>query len=314
MNALAVRSVRSIERKHIFTRRPILGLILAVLAGLIIARVFGDSGPAFPRNLTLIVLAAAASVAAGTFLAGLIREPARLQPHTTPALGEGIRGAFNQLRIGPYRRFLAFRTLTGLSAGFDPVIILFGMRELNLPFAYIGYYVAIFAATRLIAEPVWSLLAQSTGHRSLLQATTFLRLFAFGIALMLPSISDRDLWTNNISNPNAPAMALGLSFALLGAASSGLVRGSYGYLNETVAQNNRFFASALTNAILTITAFAPIAILSYVGDHGFENVLTAGLLITLVSLLASGLLTNNASTVRRKFAVSSTRVGRGAPR
>ncbi|MCC6705036.1 MAG: hypothetical protein IT334_09170 [Thermomicrobiales bacterium] len=314
MNALATRSVRSIERKQIFTRRPILALILAVGAGLIIARVFGPSGPDFPRNLTLLMLAAAASVAAGTFLAGLIREPARLQPHTTPALGEAVRGALHQLKLGPFRRFIFFRTLTGLSAGFDPLIILFGFSQLGVPFGYIGYYVALYAGARLLAEPLWALLARSAGHRALLQATTFLRLLALGVALVLPSVVERSLWQDNITTVNAPAMALGLSFALLGAASSGLVRGSYGYLNETVAQNNRFYASVLTNTILTVTAFAPILILGNIAERGYEELLAAGALLTLITLLASGLLTNSAATVRWRVAIGSTRVGRGSIR
>ena len=314
MNALATRSVHSLGRKRIFTRRPILALILAVAAGLIVARVLGDSGPGFPRSLALIALAAAASVAAGTFLVGLIREPARLQPHTTPALGEAIRGSLHQLKLGPYRRFLLFRTLTALSAGFDPLIILFGLQQLSVPFGYVGYYVAVFAGVRLLTEPGWAWLARSAGHRSLLQATTFLRLFALGIALVLPSVIDLDLWRDNISNANAPAIALGFSFALLGAASSGLVRGSYGYLNETVAQNNRFYASALTNSVLTIAAFAPIVILGRVTDSGFERLFVAGTLLTLVTLLASGLLPNSVATVRRRASVASTRVGRSATR
>ena len=314
MNALTTRSVRSIERKQIFTRRPILALILAIVAGLIVARVFGDTGPGFPRNLTLIVLAAAASVAAGTFLAGLIREPARLQPHTTPALGEAVRGSLNQLRSAPYRRFLVFRTLSGCTAGFDPLIILYGIERLALPFGYIGYYVALYAGVRLISEPLWILLARSAGHRALLQATTALRLFALGIALVLPGLIDNDFWRDNITDVNAPAKALGLSFMLLGAASSGLVRGSYGYLNETVSQNNRFYASSLTNSVLTVVAFAPILILSQVAHRGYAEVLTAGALLSLITLMASGLLPNSAATVRKKFSVASTRVGRGTSR
>jgi hypothetical protein len=314
MNALATRSVRSIDRKNIFTRRPILALVLAVAAGLIMARVFGETGPEFPRSLTLIVLAAAASVAAGTFLASLIREPARLQPHTTPALGEAVRGALNQLKLGPYRRFFIFRTMTGLTAGFDPLIILYGLDRLAVPFGYIGYYVAVYAGVRFLSEPLWTFLARSAGHRALLQATTALRLVAIGVALVLPSLTEWSAWTDNITDPAAPAIALGLSFALLGAASSGIVRGSYGYLNETVAQNNRFYASALINSMLTITAFAPILILAEVSDRGYEDLLTAGALFTLVTLLFSGLLTNSAATVRRRTAISSTRVGRSAIR
>lgn len=314
MNALAVRAVHSVERKKIFTRRPLLTLLLAVAAGLIIARVFGESGPGFPRNLTLIVLAAAASVAAGTFLAGLIREPARLQPHTTPALSEAVRGALDQLKFGPYRRFLLFRTLTGLTAGFDPLIVLYGFDRLAVPFGYIGYYVAAYAGVRLITEPAWAVLARAAGHRALLQATTALRLAALGVALVLPSLTTWSLWTDNITDPAAPAIALGLAFVLLGAASSGLVRGSYGYLNETVSQNHRFYASALANTVLTVTAFAPIWILSEVADRGYQDMLGAGALLCLITLLVSGLLTNSAATVRRGSAVSSTRVGRGALR
>jgi MFS family permease len=310
LNALAMRAIRPEQRRHVFAARALLSLILAVFAGLIVARVFGSDGPGFPRSLTLIVLAAAASVAAGTFLAGLIREPKRVQPVAAPSLGEGIRGALTQLRFGPFRRFLLYRTLVAVTAGFDPLIILYGFDRLGVPSAYIGYYVVAYAAARLVSDPFWAWLGRASGHRALLQATTALRAFALGAALAVPTLAESDFWRENISRADAPAMAFGLCFALLGAASSGLVRGSFGYLTETVPQANRFYASSLVNAVLMVAAFAPIVIFSLAEERGLDDLLTAGALLTLVALLMSGLLTNSIATVRNPSALAPTRIGR----
>jgi MFS family permease len=310
LNALLVRAIRPEQRRQVFLVRASFALVLAVAAGLIMARVFGPDGPGFPRSLTLVVLAAAACVAAGTFLAGLIREPKRIHPVNTPTLVDGIRGALRQLRNGPFRRFLVFRTMAALTAGFDALIIVYGLERLDIPFAYVGYYVAAYALARIAGGPIWTHLGRVSGHRSLLQAATALRLVAFGAALAVPALVESDFWRENVSRANGPAIAFGFSFVLLGAAASGLSHGSFGYLNETVPQAERFFASSLVNTVLMVVAFAPIIIFSLADDYGLDDLLTAGAVIGLATLLISGLLTNSVATVRSRMPFSPTRVGR----
>ncbi len=310
LNALLIRAVSPDQRRQVFTYRAFLALLLAILAGLIAARVFGDDGPGFPRSLTLVVLAAAASVAAGTFLVGLIREPKRLHPVSTPTLGEGLRGALRQFGNGPFRRFLVFRTLTAITAGFDPVIIIYGLDRLNLPFAYVGYYVAAYAAARIASTPLWAWLSRESGHRAPLQAATALRLFALGAALAVPALTESDFWRENVSRANGPAILFGLCFVLIGAGASGMTQGSFGYLNETVPLSERFFASSLMNTLLMITAFAPIIIFSLADERGLDDMLTAGAVLSLAALLLSGLLTNSVATVRNTAPLSATRVSR----
>jgi len=310
LNALLIRAVRPDQRRQVFTIRAVLALLLAVLAGLIAARVFGAHGPGFPRSLTLVILAAAACVAAGTFLVGLIREPKRLQPVSTPTMMDGLRGATRQLRNGPFRRFVLFRTLAAITAGFDPVIIVYGLDRLGLPFAYVGYYVAAYAAARIASGPLWIWLARISGHRALLQAATAFRLFALGAALATPAIVESGFWRDNVSRPNGPAILFGLCFVLLGVGASAVAQGSFGYLNETVPQSERFHASSLTNTLLMIAAFAPIVIFSVAEERGLDDLLTAGAILTLIALLLSGLLTNSVATVRRPAPLSPTRVTR----
>ncbi|MEZ4497775.1 MAG: hypothetical protein R2845_13590 [Thermomicrobiales bacterium] len=310
MNALATRSVPPSGESVSLPAAADPGLILAVAAGLIVARVLGDSGPGFPRSLALIVLAAAASVAAGTFLVGLIREPARLQPHTTPALGEAI-GIAPSTNSGVPSFPALSRTLTALSASFDPLIILFGLQQLSIPFGYVGYYVAVFAGVRLLTEP-------ELGVACAIRRTSrsfFRQRPSCGCSRSVSrssSVIDLDLWRDNISN-NAPSR-LG---SPLRCSARRLVQDS----------------CAAATAISTRRSPKTIALRlgahqqrAYdcrlrsdhnpwdVTDSGFERLFVAGTLLTLVTPLPSGLLPNSVATVRRRASVASTRVGRSATR
>lgn len=302
LNLLTVRTTHGDQRSGVFAIRAILATMLAIAAGIVIARVFAEDGPGFPRSLTLIVLAAAACTAAATFLIGLVREPRRIPAVRTPTLPEGISGSLKSLGDRAVRRFLLFRTLIAVTAGFDALLILYGIERLDIPASYIGYYVAVFAAARLIAEPIWSFVARTAGHRPLLQTASALRLVVPGIALAVPSIIATDQWKENISRDNASFLLFGLTFVALGIASSGITRGSFGYLNEIVAPQRRFYAASLVNFVLMIAAFLPIAIFAVAKDRGLEDVITAGAIVGVLALLLSGALIDASTTISRSTA------------
>jgi hypothetical protein len=312
LNLLTVRTSHGDERAGLFTVRAVLGGILAIAAGIVTARVFADDGPGFPRSLTLIVLAAAACTAAATFLIGLIREPRRIAAIRTPTLPDGISGSIKSLGDRAVRRFLVFRTFIAITAGFDALLILYGREQLDIPDAYIGYYVAAFAAARLVADPIWSFVARSAGHRPLLQTASALRLVVPGLALAVPSIIETDQWQDHISRDNAGFLLFGLTFVALGIASSGITRGSFGYLNEIVVPQRRFYAASLVNFVLMIAAFLPIGIFAIAKDRGLEDVVTAGAVVSVLALLLSGALIDASTTISRSTARSVLRRPRPA--
>jgi Na+/melibiose symporter-like transporter len=312
LNLLTVRTSHGDERAGLFTVRAVLAGILAIAAGIVTARVFAGDGPGFPRNLTLIVLAAAACTAAATFLISLVREPRRIPAVRTPTLPEGLSGSLRALGDRGVRRFLVFRTLIAVTAGFDALLILYGREQLGIPTAYIGYYVAVFAAARLIADPLWSFVARTAGHRPLLQAASALRLVVPGIALAVPSIIDTDQWQEHVSRDNAAYLLFGLTFVALGIASSGITRGSFGYMNEIALPQHRFYTASLVNAVLMIVAFLPIALFSIAKDRGLEDLVTAGAIVGVLALLLSGALIDASTTISRSTARSAVRRPRPA--
>ncbi|MGH2551511.1 MAG: hypothetical protein ACRDHN_19155, partial [Thermomicrobiales bacterium] len=262
--------------------------------------------------LTLIVLAAAACVAAATFLIGMLREPRRTAAVRTPTLGEGISGSLKSLGDRAVRRFLLFRTVIAITAGFDALLILYGIQKLSIPVGYIGYYVAAVAAARFIADPLWSFVARTAGHRPLLQTASALRLIVPGIALAIPSIVDSDQWQENVSRDNASFILFGLTFVALGIASAGITRGSFGYLNEIVAPQRRFYAASLINFVLMLVAFLPIAIFAVAKSRGIEDVITGGAIIGVLALLLSGALIDGSTTISRSAVRSIARRPRPA--
>jgi MFS family permease len=312
LNMLTVRSAHGEQRAGIFNIRAGLAGLLAIVAGIITARVFAEDGPGFPRSLTLIVLAAAACVAAATFLVGLVREPRRTAAVRTPTLGEGISGSLKSLGDRALRRFLLFRTAIAITAGFDALLILYGIEKLDIPVGYIGYYVAAFAAARFIADPLWSFVARTAGHRPLLQTASALRLIVPGIALAIPSIIDSDQWKENVSRDNASFILFGLTFVALGIASAGITRGSFGYLNEIVAPQRRFYAASLINFVLMLVAFLPVAIFALAKNRGLEDVITGGAIIGVLALLLSGALIDGSTTISRSAVRSIARRPRPA--
>lgn len=312
LNLLTVRTANREQRGRVFSLRALLAALLTIAAGLIIARVFAESGPGFPRSLTLVVLAAAACTAAATFLIGLVREPRRIPAVRTPTLPEGLSGSLRTLGDRAVRRFLIFRTFTAVTAGFDALLILYGIQKLKLPAEYAGFYVAAFAVARLLSEPLWSLIARTAGHRPLLQTAAAVRLLVPGIALAVPSLVTTDQWKDHVERANAPFILFGLTFVALGVASSGITRGSFGYLNEIVPPQRRFYAASLINFILMIAAFAPIAIFAIAKDRGIEDLITAGAVIGVVALLLSGALVDGSTSISRSTARSLARRPRPA--
>ena len=312
LNLLTMRTSHGDQRANLFTIRAVLAGLLAIAGGIVTARVFAEDGPGFPRSLTLIVLAAAACTAAATFLVSLVREPRRIPAVRNPTLPEGISGSLKSLGDRAIRRFLLFRIFIAITAGFDALLILYGIEQIDIPVSYIGYYVAVFAAARLIAEPIWSFVARTAGHRPLLQTASALRLVVPGIALAVPSIIDTDQWKEHISSDNASFLLFGLTFVALGIASSGITRGSFGYLNEIVAPQQRFFAASLINSVLMVIAFLPIAIFAIAKDRGLEDVITAGAVVGIFALLLSGALVDGSTNISRSAARSVIRRPRPA--
>lgn len=210
------------------------------------------------------------------------------------------------------RRFLLFRTTIAITAGFDALLIIYGQRKLDIPIGWIGYYVAAFAVARFITDPFWAFVARTAGHRPLLQAASALRLVVLGIALVVPSIVDSDQWKDNVSRDNASFILFGLTFVALGIASSGVSRGSFGYLNEIVAPQRRFYAASLMNFILMIVAFLPIATFAIAKDRGLEDVITAGAVVGIIALLLSGALIDGSTRISRSTVRSLARRPRPA--
>jgi hypothetical protein len=313
LTILTARSVSADQQRTLFSGRVVLAGVLAIVAGLIVASVFDVDGPGFPRSLTLLVLAAAGAVATGTFLAGLIREPKRMSNVRIPKLAESISGAIGSFGDRAMRRFILYRCVIALSAGIDPLLIIYGMQQLAIPPRYVGFYLIALVIGRLVADPIWAWLARSSGHRAVLQASTAFRIVAPGIALLMPSLTRTDYWQQHMTNPEVTYMLFGIAFAALGIALAGQIRGSFGYMNEIVPSGKRFHAANMLNALLMVLAFAPVVAASIAKTRGIDNVIAGGAVILVFALLLSGALINATTTIRRPSSVAASRIRTAKP-
>lgn len=308
LTIMTARSVSPDQQRRVFGGRTILGGLLAVVAGLIVASVFDIDGPAFPRNFTLLVLTAAGAVASGGFLAGLVREPKRMSNVRIPKLGESITGAFSSFGDRSFRRFALYRGVVALSAGVEPLLIIYGIQQLGIPLRFVGFYLIALVVGRLLADPVWAALAANAGHRAVLQASTAVRIIAPGVALVLPSIAKSSFWQDHVTDPLVNRALFGLVFLAIGIALSGQIRGSFGYIDEIIPANRRFHCANMLNATLMLLAFAPVAAASIAKNRGIENVIAAGVVLIVLALLLSGTLINATTTLRRPSSVAASRM------
>lgn len=308
LTIMTARSVTSDQQRRVFGGRTILGGLLAIVAGLVVASVFDVDGPAFPRNVTLLVLTAAGAVATGGFLAALVREPKRMSNVRIPKLGESITGAFSSFGDRSFRRFALYRGVVALSAGVEPLLIIYGIQQLGIPLRFVGFYLIALVVGRLVADPVWAGLAASAGHRAVLQASTAVRIIAPGVALVLPSIAKSSFWQDHVTDPLVNRALFGLVFLAIGIALAGQIRGSFGYIDEIIPANRRFHCANMLNAMLMLLAFAPVAAASIAKDRGIENVIAAGVVLIVLALLLSGTLINATTTIRRPSSVAASRL------
>lgn len=301
--AFVAKAVPNATRASFYRQRNLVGLAGAVVAALVVAQIFREGGPSFPRQYGLLFLAATVCLVAIAVFYASIREPLRVadrRPLSLPAL-QALPSAFADRN---FRRFLLFRVLLSATAAVDPFLIIFAFNRLGAETGVVGGYVLAYVLGILLSQPLWAAVARQAGERACLQAAALLRLVPPLLALVLPSIASTNLWRDRFGDTPLVEIAFGVGFWAIGAAAAAQARGTFGYLAEFAPSRLRAAFTEATNAVLAVVAFTPLLGGILIERAGFDSIFLVTAVLAVLAVFASGALTD--AYVRSRRRSSST--------
>lgn len=218
-----------------------IGALMAIFGALLVGRIL--DGYPYPNNFALLFLLAFIATCISFVGLALNREP----PSPMVKARVSTRSYFRQLPSvlranANYRRFFISRTVVLLGAMANSFFIIYGGQRFGLDGATIGLLTATLVASQAVMSLVWGVVGDRMGHKVVLTGAAFLLALAALNTLLAPSQS----W-------------LILSFAFLGASTSGDAVSGLNIILEFAAPEDRPTYIGLTNTLLAPTiVLAPI--------------------------------------------------------
>lgn len=293
-NELIARGLRGGQLGWFLAQRNLWSGLLALVAGIVARESLGPSGPGFPRNVTLLFIAAAAAISGATFFLARIREaPVAEQAGDRPRVRD-IRAAFAD---GALRRFALFGCVAGFATVADAFVVIYARREFGLPSDMIGTFLVVFAAASLLTAPLWSLLLRTGGARASIQTATALKVIAPLVLLFVPYALDTELYRDNVENDRVAFYLLAVPFAIQGLALRGFIGGNFRYVLEITVPERRVVYQMVALTPLLPAAAAPLIGAWIVDRWSFERLFLIAVFAGLISILAGGLLANTSLRV-----------------
>jgi hypothetical protein len=292
-----------------FARRRAFGsAVLCVLAGLIVARLLGNSALEFPGSYGRLFLAATIFLIAVAVLTVAMREPAGPAPAARVAM-IAPRALRQPLADARFRRFLLFRVLLSSTAAVDPFLFLYAVTRLGAPVTAIGGYVLAGVLGWVLTAPGWQWLERRAGAHTVLQGATVVRLIAPAMALALPPLAATEMMRERFADGSPLTSLYGLVFFAIGAALAAQARGTNDYLSALSPRSLHTAYTGLINAVLAVIAFAPVLGGMLIQRSGYEALLVAVLAIGLAAVFAGGALTSTPTALRNGRGTSRSELG-----
>jgi MFS family permease len=170
--------------------------VLAIGAGAAVAALLGRAGPAFPLNYAAIFALAGCFYLLSLFFFLPVVEPEEAVAEARPAWREYLPQLLRVLREDRiFRRLAGVRLLSGFDMLAWTFYILFATRELGLPPATVGLFVAVQTGGGIVGSAVLGLISERIGSHRVIQIAT-------AVSVTVPLV--------------------GLGLALAGAASGGV--------------------------------------------------------------------------------------------
>lgn len=308
--AVIAKAIPHDARPFFFRQRAVWSGVMGLVAGLVVVQLLGDGGPSFPRDYALLFLAATVCQTATAFFVATLREPIRISDNPPASLNSVVGSLPLAMADANFRRFLGFRLLLALASLADPFLVIYASSELALSATYVGAYVMAYVGGLLASGPLWISVQRRAGDRGVLQLAALIRLAAPLLAMILPDLSQSDLYRRYVTSDRFLPVALALAFVAIGVSLGGQSRASASYLTDIAPRRWRGSFGSITNIVLAVAALAPLVGAVIVERTDFSKLFIAALLIGLLAVFASGALTD--THVRTRPTAAAWRLRRSA--
>jgi len=257
------------RRGTFFGGRLIAGGVLAVLAGMFVKSILGNEGLTWPRNYGILFGFSFASLAIAYIAMSCLRFPPKSAtrfPHGLPPVRQEIREVWKAYPV--LKRLISVRLLSGGLPLVLPFLTLYAIKDVGIPLAWVGIFVAAQQMGAIFANAAWMPLGNRFGARSVIQAGLSLAVISLAMIAAFES-----------------AVALALAFALSGGARSAIKVGFSGYILELGTPEIRPLLFALEGTLLMPLYFMPLLGGSLADRLGYRPLVLLGGVLLLGSLV-----------------------------
>ena len=277
------KAVGDDRRGRFFATRQVVGGLLSVAAGGVVAAVLGLDDLPFPANYGVVILIGALIYLAnvGTFV-GLVERPSKTSARLP--LGALIRRLPAYLRRNPtFARTMLVLVLFNMARISMPFFIVFGRQIFGLADSALGIIIPVQMAGRISGALLWGFVGDRFGHQRAIRGVTILSILP---ALMALGVSLADL-------PVAPVVPFALIFFVLGFSLEGWPP-YINYMLDIVPEHERPMYGGLMGVGYVPATLAPIVgglivdYWSYDALFVITAVLTAAGLVVALGLPAAG--------------------------
>lgn len=271
---------------------------LTIGVGAIVAALLGADGPPFPLNYAAIF------GLAGTFyLLSLLSflpvvEPDEAVAESRPTWREYLPQLARVMREDrTFRRLVAVRVLSGFDLLAWSFYILFATRELGLPPATVGLFVAAQTVGNIVGSAVLGLVSERVGSHRVVQIGT-------AVSTTIPLVGLALAWSG-VAGGNLAMAVCAYIFIALGVATSSFMLGHLNYVLDLAPAGRRPVYVGLINTIGgAIVVLPPLGGLLL--QHTSYGVLFA---VTAAFVLAGHLLSWRLPSVRKRDGEGSGEMG-----
>lgn len=257
------------RRGTFFGGRLAAGGVLAALAGMVVKSILGNEGLAWPRNYGILFAFSFISLAIAYTAMSCLRfppKPATRSPHGLPPLREEIHDIWKAYPV--LKRLIGVRLLSGGLPLVLPFLTLYATKEVGIPLAWVGIFVAAQQIGAIFANVAWMPLHNRFGTRSVIQA---------GLGLAVISLTMIAAFESGV--------AVALAFALSGGAMSAIKVGFSGYILELGTPEIRPLLFALEGTLLMPLYFMPLLGGSLADALGYRPLVLLGGVMLLGALI-----------------------------
>ncbi len=296
------------KRGAFFAGRRVVGGILGIVAGLVIAAVLGGDpgalwaqsrayravtravdaigwgGHEFPHDYGLLIIIGAVISTFGVFAYLFVDEPDAKHTARAQPLRVYLRDGFRMLtRVPDYRTFFWMRVFYQLSSMAFPFYATYAYTRLGFSQASVGVFVSIWVGAGVLSNAVWGRLLDRSGNRIVFVSTAAMSIVAPVAMLVLASRGPREP-----ELVEAGMFALVAStFLLNGFVRSGRFIANQTYLLESAPAERRPFYVGFMNSLSFPFMLSPILGGLIVATLGYRALFLIGGLSAVGNIVAS---------------------------